>query len=247
MRFFGKTLFLTFACLSSLQAFASSFSTPVFYEIMYLDKQSTGMLSLNKNQTELTAGEHQVVVRYTDTLGSNSSSEIIKSEPIVINLNVKNGQDIVLEAKKPRSARQARRYAEDPQFTLVDKKGTSVEASFYLLPFQPGMQLSRNYLNEIAELEAQQAEKAPAVQQQASAAVPAATKPKNKPNKANNTAAIAASTVAVASTASAVSPAAETVVINADDNTELQMLQFWYQRADKATRKQFQIWTIQQQ
>jgi len=243
MRFFGKTLFLTFACLSSLQAFASSFSTPVFYEIMYLDKQSMGMLSLNKNETDLSAGEHQLVVRYTDTVGSNNNSEIIKSEPVVINLNVKNGQDIVLEAKKPRSIKQAQRYAKDPKFTLVDKNGTSVEASVYVLPFQPGMQLSRNYLNEIAEIEAQQVAKAPAVQPQASTVAPAT----NKAPASNANAALAASAVAVAGTASAVTPAAEIVVINADDSTELQMLQFWYQRADKETRKQFQIWAIQQQ
>ncbi len=245
MRFFGKALFLTFACLGSLQAFASSFSTPIFYEIIYLDKQSMGMLSLNKNQTELSVGEHQLVVRYTDTVGSNNNSELVKSEPIVINLNVKNGQEIVLEAKKPRSIKQAQRYAEAPKFTLVDKNGASVDADFYLLPFQPGMQLSRNYLDEIAELEAQQAAKAPAVQQQVNTVAPAANQPKAQASNAN--VALATSAVAVASTTSAVTPTAETVVINADDNTELQMLQFWYQRADKETRKQFQIWAIQQQ
>ncbi|WP_220718195.1 YccT family protein [Agarivorans litoreus] len=261
MRFFGKTVTLTFACIASFNAFAASFSTPSHFEIMYVDKQSSGVFSLSKTDTKLDAGPHQVVVRYADNVGSNSNSEIIKSTPIVINLNVKDGQEIVLQAQQPRNISKAKKFAEKPKFSLSDKKGGSVDSSYYLLPLKPGMQFSRDYLEEIAAIEAKQGSNTPAVAAATSTAVvakaqtPAATTSTN--GSSNTNAAIAttavATTAVVASNNNPVATSAEValpasnVAVPASDNTELQMLQFWYQRADAATRKQFQIWVIQQQ
>ncbi|GAD01384.1 YccT family protein [Agarivorans albus] len=253
MRFFGKTVSLTFACIASFNAFAASFSTPSHFEIMYVDKQSTGVLSLSKTSADLNAGPHQVVVRYADNVGSNSNSEIIKSTPIVINLNVKDGQDIVLKAQQPRSISKAKKFADKPSFSLKDENGGSVDSSYYLLPLKPGMQFSRDYLEEIAAIEAKQGTAAPAAAAATTTAVVAKTDtPAASSTNSNSNATAAVATTAVAATAVAASndsPAAASndVAVPAGDNTELQMLQFWYQRADAATRKQFQIWVIQQQ
>lgn len=253
MRFFGKTVSLTFVCIASFNAFAASFSTPSHFEIMYVDKQSTGVLSLSKTSADLNAGPHQVVVRYADNVGSNSNSEIIKSTPIVINLNVKDGQDIVLKAQQPRNISKAKKFADKPSFSLKDENGGSVDSSYYLLPLKPGMQFSRDYLEEIAAIEAKQGTTAPAAAAATTSAVVTKTDtPVASSTNSNSNATAAVATTAVAATAVAASndsPAAVSndVAVPAGDNTELQMLQFWYQRADAATRKQFQIWVIQQQ
>jgi uncharacterized protein YccT (UPF0319 family) len=253
MRFFGKTVSLTFACIASFNAFAASFSTPSHFEIMYVDKQSTGTFSLSKTDTELTAGPHQVVVRYSDNVGSNSNSEIIKSTPIVINLNVKDGQDIVLKAQQPRSISKAKKFADKPSFSLKDENGGSVDSSYYLLPLQPGMQFSRDYLEEIAAIEAKQGTAAPTAAAATTAAVvtktdtPAASSTNSNSNTTAAVATTAVATTAVVAANDSPAAASNDVAVPAGDNTELQMLQFWYQRADAATRKQFQIWVIQQQ
>ncbi|WP_163132772.1 DUF2057 domain-containing protein [Agarivorans sp. Alg241-V36] len=234
MRFFGKTVSLTFACIASFNAFAASFSTPSYFEIMYVDKQSTGMLSSAKTEIELTTGPHQVVVRYNDVVGSSNSSEIIKSQPIVINLNVRDGQSILLASKQPRGISKAKKYADKPSFSLKDENGGSVDSSYYVLPLKPGMQLSRDYLEEIAAIEAKQGTAAPAAAAATTAAVVAKTDTPTTSTTSSNSNATAAA-------------ASNDVAVPASDSTELQMLQFWYQRADAATRKQFQIWVIQQQ
>ncbi|WP_432459556.1 YccT family protein [Agarivorans sp. QJM3NY_25] len=248
MRFLVKAVTLTCACLASWSALAASFSTPNHFELMYVDKQSVGVLSLNKSNVELPTGQHQVVVRYSDNIGSNNNSELVKSSPIVINIELKKGQEIFLESKQPNTLSRAKSFAKKPQFTLKDQHGGTVNASHYILPKKSGLQLSRNYLNEIAAIEAQQAKANPVAASTVAvaetttrAATPA---PAAKPvvmNSATGTA------VTVATTSAAT--AAVTIPSNTDasDNTELQMLQFWYQRADATTRKQFQIWVIQQQ
>ncbi|UPW16920.1 DUF2057 domain-containing protein [Agarivorans sp. TSD2052] len=244
MRFLVKVLSLSLVFLASWSAYAASFSTPSHFEIMYVDKQSTGAFS--KTKAKLDTGSHQVVVRYSDNVGSSNNSEIIKSTPIVINLDIKQGQDIVLKAKQETSINRAKKYAAKPTFTLSDKNGSKVNESHYLLPMKPGVQFSRDYLEEIAEIEATQAGNAPAVA--ATAAVAASTTPKAETavTSSTNTAAVAAT--AVVASDSVEPPVSDSeMMVPAGDNTELQMLQFWYQRADAATRKQFQIWVIQQQ
>ncbi|MDO6684862.1 MULTISPECIES: YccT family protein [unclassified Agarivorans] len=255
MRFLGKTVTLTFACIASFNALAASFSTPTHFEIMYVDKQSTGTFSLSKTDADLTTGPHQIVVRYSDNVGSNSNSEIIKSQPIVINLNVKENQDIVLSAKQPRSISKAKKFADKPTFSLKSKNGGSVDSTHYVLPLKSGMQFSRDYLEEIAAIEATQANTTAAAVATTSTVVAASNTAKAKPtttaststtNSAVAATAVVATTVAVASNEPAAAPEAD-VVMPSGDNTELQMLQFWYQRSDAATRKAFQIWVIQQQ
>ncbi|WP_026973476.1 YccT family protein [Aliagarivorans marinus] len=271
MHLFTKAMTAAVAALASAQLAAASFSVPTNFELLYVDKEKVSSFFTSKSKVDLDGGVHQVVVRYRDTVGGSDNSEVISSGPIVINLELSADQDIVLKGDSPRTVRKAEEYAKKPRFSVSDKRGGQVRHEYYHLPLKPGFQLNRDYLEEIAAYETQNASQIIATPAGAAAAPkPKAIQP------------AAAATTAAATTAVAAAPAASTPAVTSTSNTtememltfwfnkasvdtrkqiqvwaitgeapeaagtEMEMLQFWYGKADEATRKQFQVWAIQQ-
>lgn len=132
---------------------AATFRSDAAFHILYIDKQPLSLFQSHTDELEIAAGKHQLVLRYEQKFGRKQDPATVRSEPIVILLTLEPEHRIELKTDLPRDLATARQFAADPQFLLQDRDGARVKYEHYILPFQPGMQLTRNYLTEIAAYE----------------------------------------------------------------------------------------------
>lgn len=136
---------------------AATFRSDAAFHILYINQQPLGLFQSHTDELAIGAGKHQLVLRYEQKFGHKQNSETVRSEPIVILLTLEAQQRIELKTDLPRDFASARQFAASPQFSLQDRSGATVRYEHYLLPFQPGMQITRNYLSEIATYESSRA------------------------------------------------------------------------------------------
>ncbi|MBJ7552927.1 DUF2057 domain-containing protein [Marinomonas spartinae] len=208
---FKKSIFLASSLLLgavTTHAMAATFKVPTSYQIMYIDLKDGNNYG-DDFEVTIPSGHHQIVVRYNQSLRHGGDVDMIKSEPLIIDMDVKKGANLELKAPFIHQKDRAEKYSQKPTFDIVNSKGDEVQYKVSMLPLQPGFQPLRNYREEIKEFTGE-----------------GATKPQ-------------ANTSANASY-SAPAPAPKSVT----QTNEFQMMQFWFNKSDEQTRKNFRIWIV---
>lgn len=157
----------------------------------------------------LANGEHQIAFRYQDNYRENGDYKLYQSEVIIVKFA---GEDTryQLELPKLRTARDVRRYDKAPTVSITNPQGESIEFAQDKL-VKHGLQFGRDYEEEIQAYNLTQA--------------PAAL----------------ASLVVSPAPQLAAAPATPKAANQAKkgQNVAENMLLYWYEQADEATRERF--------
>ncbi|MGF1681226.1 YccT family protein [Photobacterium minamisatsumaniensis] len=170
----------------------------------------------NDTQT-LKNGENQVAFRYQGTFRENGDDQIFKSDVIIMKFNEAD-ETLKLEFPKLRSAQDTRKFNKSPNFMLINSNGENISFEQDKL-IKHGLQFGRDYEAEIAAYN--QSGKVAAVASAATiSTLPAVTAtPTQLP--------------------AATSPAKTAENASQTRNVSENMLNYWYEQADEATRQRF--------
>lgn len=210
---------------------ATAIAIPHPYVAYLLDgKPVSNDLFSSRSSLTLSPGPHQLVIRFEGTFKDQSESRLLSGEPVVINLVTKQDQQLAIEFSYPRSYSAAEQYLKQQKLQFIDQStGHAVKADYFVMPKKEGLQIGRNYQEELIAMGKAFAQPA------AQTAAPQAT------------AQAVAGTAAVAAAAQ-ITPQTTAKGQTLDKNTQaLEMLKYWYNQANGDTRKAFQYWVISQQ
>lgn len=172
----------------------------------------------NDADIKLSAGEHQLVIRFEGNYSSHRSIELVSGEPLVINFKTDGQEHLTFDLPLLKEVPQAKAFLKTQKLQLVDRNSKAVKsADIFELPKKEGLQIGRDYQEELLALG--KAFQQPVINEDGSIS-------------ANDTAA----------------QTANSAVVTGNKNLQsLEMLKYWYNRADPQARKAFQHWIITQQ
>jgi len=203
-------------------AYAATIEIPRPYVVYLQDGKSATSSALNaERKVNLSAGAHQLVIRFEGSFKDQSDTRLLSGEPVVINLDLKGDEALAIQFTYPRNYRAAEQFIAQQKLTFVDTKtGTPVAIDHFVMPKKDGLQIGRDYQAELLTM-GKGFQQVPAeVALATTAAVAAAVVPDAKSNAQGSV----------------------------DKNVQtLEMLKYWYAQADAETRKNFQHWIISQQ
>lgn len=173
--------------------------------------------SLTKSQNSFNINDnnkHQVVVRVSEVVDNGSDKTLFESDPIIVTFQAGN-QDLVISAPRLDNMRNANMFAKDPKIIVKTSADQTVASKQDILK-QTGIFPDTRIAEDLAEYNASQG--VAAVPNLVSVSMPAAI-----PTAAGAKATKAKITVQ-------------------GENVAEQMLQYWYQQADKETQARFLKW-----
>ncbi len=113
--------FLLLAGLTpSVWAASSALAIPAMFQLLYENGNKTSIAFYGREPLPLQPGEQQVVLQYRQAFDSEIDGSY-QSSPIVLHFVVKAGQQILIEAKRPRTKKEAKVYAKSPKLKLIDR------------------------------------------------------------------------------------------------------------------------------
>lgn len=172
----------------------------------------------NDADVKLPAGEHQLVIRFEGNYSKKNSIDLVSGEPLVINFKTDGQEQLTFALPQLREASQARSFLKQQKLQLIDRNSKAVKTiDIFELPKKEGLQIGRDYQEELLALG--KAFQQPLINEDGSISVNG-----NSQQSAANTS------------------------ISGNKNLQsLEMLKYWYNRADPQARKAFQHWIITQQ
>lgn len=204
------TLFICTAVLAD-----TTVTVPRPYATYLVDGKS---YKANDGDVKLSAGEHQLVIRFEGNYSKKDSIDLVSGEPLVINFKTDGQEHLTFDLPLLKEAPQARSFLKTQKLQLIDRNSKAVKtANIFELPKKEGLQIGRDYQEELLALG--KAFQQPVINEDGSMSV-------------NGTAA----------------QTANNAVVTGNKNLQsLEMLKYWYNRADPQARKAFQHWIITQQ
>ncbi|KOE66199.1 curli polymerization inhibitor CsgI-related protein [Aggregatibacter actinomycetemcomitans] len=213
--------------LASTASFAGMITSSSNIDFLAFDgqKPSKSLLkearSFNINDTQ----KHQVVVRVSEIIKTDSDSALLETDPIVVTFQG-SIQDIIISAPKLSNERDFNAFKKAPVISVKTASGANIQTQQEYLK-QEGFFPTVSLIKDLGEYNASGA----------AAAVPAF---------ATATASTAAQTAAVVAGGAATGKVAKGKVTLQGENVAEQMLQYWYQQADKETQTRFINWVKKQ-
>ena len=172
----------------------------------------------NDADIKLPAGEHQLVIRFEGNYSKRETIDMISGEPLVVNFKTDGQDQLTFDLPQLREAPQARSFLKNQKLQLIDRNSKAVKtAHIFELPKKEGLQIGRDYQEELLALG--KAFQQPVINEDGSISVNGTTQKVNDP----------------------------TAVVGNKNLQSLEMLKYWYNRADPQARKAFQHWIITQQ
>jgi len=215
-----RSWFSTFIAVSTLIVSGTVFAdTSLVIPRPYVSYLVDGKSHKNDgNPIELASGAHQVVIRFEGNYSTRSNTNLVSAEPLVVNFETNGQEQLTFDMPKIRDSVQANQFVKKQNLHLIDQKTKAVKAAdIFVLPKKEGLQIGRDYQEELLALG--KAFQQPMINQDGTIS--------------------AANEMQLTNTA-----------VVATDNKQIQtleMLKYWYNRADPQTRKAFQHWVISQQ
>lgn len=176
------------------------------------------------NRLQLNDGPNQLLARYSVEL-NGSDGDIDHSHHFVLLFNADSNQTLTLSVPKIRKQRELSRFNRQGNWILQDSPHTAVPYQHATL-IKEGFQLSRDYTQELAVFN--QTNSAAAL----NPSLPQATRPAPAPS------------IETQVTVNTPTPAIDSAVQNAE-SMPLQMLKYWYNKADNKSRSGFKAWIAQ--
>ncbi|MGC7559444.1 curli polymerization inhibitor CsgI-related protein [Pasteurella sp. PK-2025] len=208
----------TAALFTSTASFAGVITSSSNIDFLAIDGQKASK-SLLKETRSFNINDnqtHQVVVRVSEIVRSGSDRTLFESEPIVITFQG-IADDILISAPRLETERDANKFKKDPVIHVKTVSGAEVSTKQEYLK-QEGFLPSVNLIENLSEYNASGAPAA--VAGFASTTMPAAIPGFAKAQKGKITV--------------------------QGENVAEQMLQYWYQQADKETQQRFIQWAKNQ-
>nr|WP_321269338.1 DUF2057 domain-containing protein [uncultured Tolumonas sp.] len=172
----------------------------------------------NDADIKLSAGEHQLVIRFEGNYSSHRSIELVSGEPLVINFKTDGQEHLTFDLPLLKEVPQAKAFLKTQKLQLIDRNSKAVKsADIFELPKKEGLQIGRDYQEELLALG--KAFQQPVINDDGSISVNGTNQPVNMKD----------------------------AVSSGKNLQSLEMLKYWYNRADPQTRKAFQHWVITQQ
>lgn len=218
----------------TLLANLSTITTLLFASQVWADPtlsfpSSAELLVINGKSTEadspvtLRVGKNQIVFKYNTSFRQQGQQKRFSSDAIILSFEARN-QTYNLILPKLKSSSDADEFNSTPAITLSDSKEQAVGYDTDILT-KEGLQLGRDYSDEMSVYN----------QSEASAAIAGFVIGKETANVHN--------AEAITLTSLPKSPASKQATSQSKESPEQinvgQMLDFWYQQADKETRKAF--------
>lgn len=173
----------------------------------------------NDSEIKLSEGEHQLVIRFEGNYSKKDSIDLVSGEPLVINFKTDGKEQLTFDIPQVKEAPQARAFLKNQKLQLIDLNSKAVKtAHIFELPKKEGLQIGRDYQEELLAMG--KAFQQPIINEDGSISVNGTVQ------TGNNSAA---------------------AVIGSKNLQSLEMLKYWYNRADPQARKAFQHWIITQQ
>lgn len=213
---------LSFLLAMSVSGFAMADVTlniPTTVDVLVANGEKpslSGSLFASEKTLTLPDGENQLAFRIEQYFDKGNDRIIVESDVIIAKFN-ESGKELSFELPKYRNEVEAQENIKDAEWSLVDQSGSQVNVSEDKL-IKKGMQIGRNYSQELMEY-----------------------------NRKGGVAAVAvagyAATPAVTGTQPA-APVATSAPVSA--TTAEEMLHFWYSKADEQTKARFKAYVNSQ-
>ncbi len=172
----------------------------------------------NNAEINLATGEHQLVIRYEGNFSKHDSIDMVSGEPLVVNFKTNGQEALTFDVPVMRESYMAKNFLKSQKLHLIDQNTKAVkEADIFELPKKEGLQIGRDYQEELLALG--KAFQQPVINDDGSVSVDGKAQPVDMKNAA----------------------------ASGKNLQSLEMLKYWYNRADPQTRKAFQHWIITQQ
>ncbi|MGP1268400.1 DUF2057 family protein [Serratia sp. CY33525] len=208
----------------SMPAAATTLKLSPDIDLLVVDgKKMTGSLLKGADSLELDGGQHQLLFKVTKTVRSGQHTQAYASLPLVATFNTQKISQVAIELPRIENDRDAQRFDRTLNYLVVDKDGNA-------LPFRHDV-LHPDSVTFNTDLEKVMTDY-------------------NRQNRQNRPASVPSFVQANAGNASALALAgapinAPTVTLKGENVSE-QMLQYWFQQADKETQKRFLRWANKQ-
>lgn len=121
------------------------------YVTQLLDgERASGDLLGQRKQLTLSDGKHQLVIAFEGNYSTRNNIKLVTAKPLVFNFEAKDGQQIVLDYKKPRNEFEAKDFVKVQDVQLKDKAtGQRIHSERFVMPKVEGFQLNRDYQQEL--------------------------------------------------------------------------------------------------
>lgn len=208
---------LLLCCIASAAYADTTVNIPRPYAVYLVDGQKHNHMDTNLH---FAAGEHQVVIRYEGNFGNRSQIRLINGEPVVINFTTNGQENLKVEYPLLNDAPSAEAFLanQEHQLHLIDLNTKAEKtATIFQMPKKEGLQIGRDYQEELVSMG--KAFQQPIINNDGTISV---TTPNGKASMG-------------------------TAGLSNKNMQSLEMLKYWYNRADPTTRKAFQVWIINQQ
>lgn len=204
------TLFICTAALAD-----TTVTVPRPYATYLVDGKS---YKANDADIKLSAGDHQLVIRFEGNYSKRENIDMVTGEPLVINFTSNGKEELTFDLPIIRESYMAKDFLKKQKIHLIDKNTKTIKkANIFELPKKEGLQIGRDYQEELLALG--KAFQQPVINDDGSISVNGTSQPVNMKD-----------------------------AVSGDKNLQsLEMLKYWYNRADPQARKAFQHWIITQQ
>ncbi|MCL1049167.1 DUF2057 domain-containing protein [Shewanella abyssi] len=212
MKIYPCILATALLCVHSIAIANVELTLPSNSELVLINgKEADGNKELSLNN-----GENQIALRYIGRYQQQGSQTQFSSDVIIVTFTAKDKQ-LTISFPRIRSNRDADAFNSNPQITVKDSSGTSIDFKQGLL-IKEGLQLGRDYEEEISIY-----------------------------NSSNQVAAIAALAAPVILASPPINAQVVAALPAQGSNAKSdqinvgQMLDFWYEQADEETKKAFKL------
>lgn len=204
------TLFICTAALAD-----TTVTVPRPYATYLVDGKS---YKANDADIKLSAGDHQLVIRFEGNYSKRENIDMVTGEPLVVNFTSNGKEELTFDLPIIRESYMAKDFLKKQKIHLIDKNTKTIKkADIFELPKKEGLQIGRDYQEELLALG--KAFQQPVINDDGSISVNGTSQPVNMKD-----------------------------AVSGDKNLQsLEMLKYWYNRADPQARKAFQHWVITQQ
>lgn len=206
------------ALLTSTMSFAGMVSSSSNVEFLAIDgqKATKALLKSTRSFNINDDQKHQVVVRVTEIVRAGSDRNLFESDPIIVTFQAGN-EDIVISAPRLETESDAQSFAKAPVISVKTASGKAIENKQEALK-QEGFFPGVNLIDNLSDYN--NSGSVASVPAFASTTMPAAIPGLGKAQKGKITV--------------------------QGENVAEQMLQYWYQQADKETQTRFLNWAKKQ-
>ncbi|MDW5499829.1 DUF2057 family protein [Pseudomonas lundensis] len=205
----------------SMPAVATTLKLSPDIDLLVVDgKKMTGSLLKGADSLELDGGQHQLLFKVVKSVRSGQNDQATyTSPPLIATFNTQNVSSVAIELPRIENTRDSQRFDKTLNYQVIDKNGNPLAMKHDVL-HPDSVTLSIDLEKVMADYNSQKRPASVAAFTHVRAAIP----PSPLASAALN---------------------APTVTLKGENVSE-QMLQYWFQQADKETQKRFLHWANKQ-